>query len=376
VGRFWFSKSLPAGVARYVYKLTDGLTAADPENDYILFFNSFKKPNLKRIEKILRRPNVSLASFRFPNKIFDRTTQFLSQPRIDQLIGNTVDVFISPHINSAALSRSTRHIQVIHDLSFALYPEMYPWNMRLWHAALNLKRQCVRADRIIAVSEATKQDLINKFGTDESKIDVIHEAAEARPKHSGVHDDSQNVEQLKLPQKYILYLGTLEPRKNVSTLIKAYEKLVKKDSHACGLVLAGSRGWKMRKLIGMINKSPARDKIHILGYIPESELPLLYAKAEMLVWPSYYEGFGLPPLEAQAHGTPVITSYTSSLPEILGSSAVYINPQDINDLHHAMSILISDSRLRAELVEKGLTQSQRFSWANCIEQVGRVVSSV
>jgi glycosyltransferase involved in cell wall biosynthesis len=258
VGQMWFgsgtgSAIAPAGVGVYILRLLDGLTTLDENKEYILFYNSFKKPNLRLIENILQRPNVTLKSFRYPNKVLDRTARFLNWPKIDRLLGG-VDVFFSPHINISPLTAQAKHIQVIHDLSFAVYPEFYSWRKRYWNWAQNVKATCARADQIIAVSESTKSDILSLYDVNETKVKVVYpgitEITQVKDfkNYKGKQTDWSLRLTNSLPAEYILYLGTLEPRKNVESILEAYECLNRNIANAPALVIAGGKGWAYKNI--------------------------------------------------------------------------------------------------------------------------------
>jgi len=375
VGRMWFSSSFPNGVAEYVFRIVEGLVENDRENEYILFFNSFKNPNIKILEKILNLPNVNLRVFRFPNKLFDRIARFLRWPKIDKLLGG-VDIYISPHINITPLSKETKFIQVVHDLSFEVYPEFYALRKRFWNWSQDVRGSCCRADVIIAVSESTKHDIVTFYDIPEEKIKVIHEGSDQLlVSRDELLEESGIFERCGIKDGYILFLGTIEPRKNIISLIRAYEKLCKRKKVG-QLVIVGAKGWSWGKILRVASISGVADNIIFTGYVNDLERKNLYSKARIFVWPSYYEGFGFPPLEAMRCGVPVITSNVSSLPEMCGDGAFYINPHDINDISRAMDILYSNEDLRNVLVTKGYEQTKKFKWNNTVVKTQEVIESL
>ncbi|MCK4525681.1 MAG: glycosyltransferase family 4 protein, partial [Candidatus Andersenbacteria bacterium] len=167
-----------------------------------------------------------------------------------------------------------------------------------------------------------------------------------------------------LPKKYILYLGTLEPRKNIIGLIKAFEILNTKYK----LVIAGSKGWLYEDIFKIVKNSPAKDNIIFTGFIDDKDKAALYGLADLFVYPSFYEGFGFPPLEAMAAGTPVITSNFSSLPEAVGDAAITVNPYNIDELTKAIEMVLFDEKLRDILIERGYKKVKNFSWEKCAKE--------
>ncbi len=350
-----------SGVSEYVYNLVKNLLEQDKDNEYILFYNSFRNVD-NRIPKF--KGNYKIVKTRYPNKIFNFLLQkFLKYPKIDKILG--VDVFVAPNIGFYALSKECKKILTIHDLSFLRYPEFFSWKRRLWHRVVNVKKQVKQFDKIVAVSENTANDLIDLCGIDEKKVKVIYSGI---PDNYELQITNYELEKAKdtysLPEKFILYLGTIEPRKNIRSIIQAYNKLrdARYEMRDTRLVLAGGKGWKSKNIYSECEKSKYKDDIIFTGYVNNEDKPALYNLAEMFVYPSFYEGFGFPPLESMVCGTPVLTSFSSSLPEIVGDAGIMIDPYNINDLTKAMEELLIDKDLKNSLKEKGFKQSRKFDW--------------
>jgi len=259
------------------------------------------------------------------------------------------------------LRKKIKQITTIHDVLVFLYPQYFSKKHRL--IVKSLTRAAVKwADHIITVSQATKQGLIKVFPKlHPDKITVIPLAAEL------IHSNSLNDHQFRLqnrefPKHYLLSLGTFEPRKNLRGLIQAYVDLKKrKKLKDVGLVLVGGRGW-LDSGISADDDYLKKYEIYPLGFIEDHWLQSLYSNALGFVYPSIHEGFGLPPLEAMACGAPVIISNTSSLPEVGGDAALYVDPYSIESIQSAIESLVNDSSLRREMSRKSLTQSRKFSW--------------
>ena len=353
------------GVEEYTISLLEKLLETDTENEYILFFNAWRK-KVPDFSWATQYPNVTLRAFHFPNKLFNLMIWYLGWPKLDTLIGGT-DIFFLPNLNFTSVSRKTKLVVTAHDLSFEMFPETFSWRQRLWHFLVNFRGLLRRADRIIAVSQSTCSDLISYYGVPEKKVSVVQ---------SGISDDFHSVsrnhedllrvqEKYKLPYKFILALSTLEPRKNILSLVEAFEALQRLDHPVYGkysLVLAGTRGWKCEELFEAVEKSPFRDRIILAGYITDSEKAALYNLASVFVYPSFYEGFGFPPLEAMACGTPVIASHSSSLPEVVGSAGILIDPYQPDELFRALQEVLLQPGLCETLSKKGLIQAKKFTW--------------
>lgn len=348
-----------SGVEGYIINLLSSLFEVDSENEYKLFCNSFKKADFTELN-IDKYPNVKLYNFNYPNKILNTSLKFLRYPKIDKLLGE-VDIFFEPNILFNSLSDKCRSIFTFHDLSFITHTKYYSIKRRLWHKLINPSKFAQKAHGIIAVSHSTKNDLVNIFGIDPDKIKVIY---------SGIKDvnnlSSEVIVKARLknniPDKYILYLGAMEPRKNIIGLISAFERLKHDKNISHKLVLAGSKGWLSKKIMNKINNSKYKKDIVLFGFVDEELKNILLNLADMFVFPSYYEGFGFPPLEAMAAKTPVIVSSVSSLPEVCGKAALYVDPYNVMEIYKMMLQIIEDDLLRDKLISYGLAQIEKFKW--------------
>lgn len=348
------------GVSEYTLHLVRNILKNDSKNEYILFYNSFKDCS-DRIPKF--NENYKIVRTKYPNKIFNLILQkIFKYPKLDKLLN--VDVFLGPNIGFYALSKNCKKILTVHDLSFLRYKEFFSWKRRLWHRVINAKKQTNYFDKIAAVSENTKNDLIDKCGVDKEKISVIYSGVDERYRQSLDFDKQEIQKKYNLPEKYILYLGTIEPRKNIRSLIKAYNNLRNnyKNLDNYKLVIAGGKGWKHKKIYREARTSKYKNDIIFTGYIDDKDKPCLYKLATIFVYPSFYEGFGFPPLEAMSVGTPVLSSFSSSLPEIVDNAAIMIDPYNIDEITKAMYDVIADNDLAKRMIEKGKMQSQKFGW--------------
>lgn len=257
-------------------------------------------------------------------------------------------------------------VLTVHDLIFRRYPQHHkPLNR--WYLDLTLPLFCRRATRIIAVSEQTKRDVIAAYGIAPEKITVIYEAADARfqPQPPDVIAAART--RYRLPDRYLLAVGTIEPRKNLGRLLRAFERL-RAEKLTDALVIVGKRGWLYDNFIAQWEASPHRDAVIFPGWVDDADLPAIYAGAQALAFPSIFEGFGLPILEAMGCGTPVACSNTSSLPEVADDAALLFDPQDIDALTDALRRLLSDRDLAEALVARGLAQAARFSWTRAAQE--------
>ncbi len=356
-----------SGVEEYTVSFLRSLFAQCPRDEFVLFANAYKG-NLRSFDWVSGYPNVTLKQFKIPNKLLNLSLWLFAYPKLDRLIGGC-DVFFAPNISFLALSRKTRLVLTVHDLSFEHFAQTFSWRRRLWHALVCPRALVRRAARVVAVSRATRRDIHMTYRTPARKIVAIANAAAPEYRVMSRNDIAllDIKEKYKLPFRFILYLGTVEPRKNIAALVSAYEAL---REHYPGeydkvqLVIAGARGWKSRDIFAQIATSDYAGDIRVLGFVDEVDKPILYNLATVFVYPSLFEGFGLPVLEALGCGTPVITSNNSSLPEVVGDSALMIDPDRPEEITQAIHAVLADANLRKTLQERAPRQAAKFSWKN------------
>ena len=347
---------------------------AGKKNEYIIFSNSFKQKS-KNFSFLEKYPHARLKRFWYPNKMLNLLLWYSGWPRLDKLIGG-VDIFFAPNINFLAISEDCRLITTFHDLSFERFPEFFTAKTRLWHYYfVNPCRIAKKSDRIIAVSQSTGKDLDELYKIDAKKISVIRHGIGEDCKIISRNDPKLLEVQKKynLPYKFILYLGNIEPRKNTESVIETYKKL-REDNPALAkykLVLAGN----ISPLYFDIIEKEKGDILPI-GYIDRKDKPFVYNLASLFVYPSFFEGFGLPVLESMACGTPVIASNNSSISEVTGNSAIIINPNRPEELCEAMKNILQDEKLYNALRERGLKRAQKFSWKKCAEETLKIFEDI
>ncbi len=249
-------------------------------------------------------------------------------------------------------------IVTVHDLSFLFYPHSFR-PLRRSYLRLFARISVHRARRVIAVSESTKRDLVETYGISSAKIDVVHNGVDESFRPLPADQVAAFRQQKKLPDRFALFVGTLEPRKNIAGLLDAYAKL---PEGRPPLVLVGGKGWFYDEIFGRVQALGLNNEVRFAGFVPTEELPFWFNAADLFVYPSLYEGFGLPPLEAMACGTAVITSTTSSLPEVVGRAGQLVDPTDADALAATMSRVLGDGDLRREMQVAGLKQAAGFSW--------------
>ncbi|MBP8132243.1 MAG: glycosyltransferase family 4 protein [Candidatus Hydrogenedentes bacterium] len=261
--------------------------------------------------------------------------------------------------NVGELTSAAGSVLTVHDLSFLEHPEWFAQN-RAWYYRAAVPRSARSARRVIAVSRFTADSLLSWLGLPEDRVDVVHNglSPEFQPAPRAARDAVRN--HYGLPERYFLYVGTLEPRKNIPRLIAAWSSVVRDT--ACDLVIAGREGWKVGPVRAAAETSPHRQRIHFPGFVAEEHLPALLSDAVAFAWPSLFEGFGWPPLEAMACGAPVVTSDTSSIPEIVGDGALTVDPYDEEAIADALRRIAEDETTRDALREKGRARAALFSW--------------
>lgn len=273
------------------------------------------------------------------------------------------DLVFSPGLyGPVRIPPNTASVMVVHDLTRYLFPGFFAFNpMQKVLDLLAYPAMVRRYDHILAVSQATKEDLIARFRQPEDKITVVHHGADEtfRPL-----DPAEAASKLKgsygIHRPFLLFLGTLEPRKNIPTLLKAFAALT--DRIEEDLILVGQKGWKWEPIFQEMERPKVKDRVRWIGYVPDEDRVYFYNAARMLVYPSWYEGFGMPLLEAMQCGCPVVTSKVSALPEVAGSAALYVDPARIETVEEAILRVLKEQGLAERMKEDGLKQAKRFSW--------------
>jgi len=375
-----------SGVEMYMHHLLSHLLAMDRENAYILFANSAEDrtvhfPNIKQ-------ENVSIIQTHVPNKILNASLIFFKKPKLDRLIiqyfkrhphkkpanfrDGKIDVFFMPDLRPSALSKNVRKIMVVHDLSFHHFPQFFSARSRLWHRLMNPKKEITESESLIAVSHFTKKDLMETYKVDSSKIHVIHEGIENSFCNGITKTDIESARgKYRLPEKYFLFLSTLEPRKNINAMISAFQ--IFKDRHPenkLKLVVAGS---SFNKIFSKVTMEKHSD-VYFPGFIEEIDKGAVIKGAEAFIYPSLFEGFGLPLLEAMKCGTPVMTSNRSSMPEVIGNAGILVDPENPLHIAEAMREILKPD-VRNRLLTNMARQIQKFSWEKCAKETLHVLTS-
>jgi glycosyltransferase involved in cell wall biosynthesis len=356
-----------AGVGYYSANLVEALAKIDKKNKYQLypFFYHIYHPDF-RTATAPSQSNFHLRFVKLPKRFVDL---LWNSPIPKKWILGAVDILHSTTF-CAPRDHFGKLIVTIYDISFITLPECHTDANRqhCFQGTLDAVRY---ADRIIAISNHGKEELIKMFNADPGKIVVTHLAAKDIFKPQASAEQSRVLAKYGIPTNFIFSVGSCEPRKNISTLIRTFASLPESAKREHPLVIAGGKGWLNSDLHALLESLPSSQIRHI-GYVDEQDLPVLYSAAAMFVYPSLYEGFGLPIIEAMSCGAPVIASNTSSMPEVGGDAALYFDPVDTIQLKDRMLELIDDIDLKAELRQRGFDRARGFSWEKTARQTLRI----
>ncbi len=354
-----------SGVENYTFHLVLELLKIDKNNFYILFFNKLGDIDPTDFNFI----NAKIVKTSFPNKLLNVLFRF-KLLTLEQIAGE-FDVLFMPNLNVVHTHPKHKRIVSFHDLSFVRYPELYDLKRRFWHWFIAPKRLLKQADKIVAVSNYSKNDLTDWLQISPDKIQVIYPGVDENFLLNHVTRDRlvETRNFYGLPKKYFLFLNTIEPRKNLANIIKAFENFKGEEY----LVIAGKLGWKTASTLNTIRRSPKRDKIIRLGYVEEAFKPALIKLATAVLYPSYYEGFGFQVLEANLLQVPVIASQVTALPEIAHARNLLVNPQNLRDLELAMETLAQG---RMDFSPLNLNLTAKFNWHQCAKHLLKTMEAV
>lgn len=361
------------GIGRYAVNLINSIariSLSKTQNEIFIFFhNSFdrnlieKYPNVKFVKKHTNvKSNVLRKGIFIPFSI--------KRMKIDLFHG--LDHIGIPFIYK---SKRCKYVATIHDLITLIYPDKFTFKHRLIQNTL-LPKVLRKADRIIADSNSTKYDIVRFYPEYESKTKVIYVGMDKKFFQRSSHETEKALKKYNINFKYFLFLGTVEPRKNIINVIEAFIRLKQKGNVEYKLVITGRKGWLYKEILERMRKTPFSNDIVFTDFIDDEDLPFLYSGAEIFLYPSLYEGFGLPLLEAMACGTPVITSNVSSLPEIAGDAALLVNPVNIEEIARAVERLTRDSKLREEMRKKALERAMFFSWEKAAKETLKIYEEI
>ena len=354
------------GIGTYIRNLLRHLSRIDSRTEYVLFCRGADCNAAEELGENFRavpepaRPYSVREQLRIP---------------LD-LRREGIDLFHAPHYVLPPLT-PCKSVVTIHDCIHLRFPQYLPNRLAYAYARSSLWFATHRSNRVLTVSEASKRDILKYFHVPEGKIDVIYNAIDERFGESPTPEEIERVrDRYQLNAPYVLYAGNIKPHKNLERLIEAFHMLRRGDLEHVKLLIIGDEISKYATLRRAVHKYKLHKHVRFFGFVPDKTLAVLYRLARAFVFPSLYEGFGLPPLEAMASGTPVITSNLSSLPEVVGDAALLIDPYDPSAIADAMRRVLLDTDLREDLRARGLRRVSEFSWERSVRRVREIYEEV
>lgn len=358
-----------AGIGRYTLELTRQLLKSDSKNTYLLLVSFMRSSSRK--EKIIKEfrtyKNVEVKILRIPGNLKEKVWGW-KLPWFQRFLKDA-DIFYAPSFLEVNLGLNLPQVVTIYDLTTFLFPEHLGKKMSDFFN-LKTKQACSKASKIIAISKSTKNDLEKILKIKESKIAVIY------PGQNILNAPAKNLPLSLKAKSYILTVGTIEPRKNLIGLFKAYAILPLRLQEKYPLVVVGSYGWNTGKIFNVLTHLKLENKVKFLGFVSDAILSKLYKEAAVFVYPSLYEGFGFPVLEALSFSTPVVTSNISSLPEVAGKAAILVDPQDPKSISSGLQKILEHKEETALLKENARVQANKFSWSAAARETLAVFDEV
>lgn len=361
------------GVGQYTYRILRELLELDDTNDYCLF--AFRRRGSPK--PFGERRGVAYRFVRVPPaRLYRAMHRDLDLPVPIDLLTRRADVFVFPNYVRLPLVFGGRSVVMIYDLSFLRFPEHAEPRNRKYLLA-QVPRSVRQSDHVVTISESSKREIVAAFSIPENKVTVAYPGVDRTEFRPVAEPELKRVRhRYDLPRRYLLHVGTLEPRKNLSTLLAARRALPEGLRASYPLVLVGGRGWRDESVFAEVRRLAAAGEAVATGYVPDSDLPAILSGAAAFVFPSLYEGWGMPVVEAMACGVPVVTSTRSSLPEAAGDAALTVDPRDAAALAQTIARVLEDRDLRATMIEKGFRHAGRFSWRRSAEKLLAVLESV
>ena len=360
-----------AGINWYIHNLLTHLPRVDHDNRYTAFIGDRRFTSSELTLKVSRLPTSRPVVRIFWEQVVQPLA--LRKGGVDLLHALA---FVTPLLSPCP------SVVTIYDLSFLLYPDSFPRAKRSY-LSLFTRLSARKARRIIAISESTKRDAVRLLGVSLDKVEVVYCGIDDVFRPLAADQVAAFRSARGLPERFIFFVGTIEPRKNLTALLEAYAAFRrdvrdreignrKSKIENLHLVIGGAKGWFYQDVFARVGELGLEGRVMFPGYIPAGELPLWYNAAELFVYPSLYEGFGLPPLEAMACGTPVVVANTSSLPEVVGEAGLTVDPLDVEGLAEAMRRVLTDEALCQGMRERGLQRAQGFSWTKTAQETVQV----
>lgn len=360
------------GVHNYIVNLVNAILQEDTENEYVVFVTPDMKDEFVAQDSLCEIPVSRAPKLRFIIRVLKE--QFLIPSLLKKY---EIDVYhCLDHV--IPIFRSVKHAVVtVHDLSSVNQYEMHSWGNRIYFPNF-LGASINKSEKVVCVSEQTMKDVMRTFGVEKQRVAVIYHGIDqpwSSVQSFGNSETRETLARYGIDTEYFLFVGTLEPRKNILTLIRSFNELndLKRDYK---LVITGKKGWYYSRIFDLVKELALEDLVIFTGYVPDEELLELYQNAKLFIYPSYYEGFGFPPLEAMACGTPTIVSDTPALAEVVGDSALKVKPDNVLELKQAITTIIMNPGLESELARKGRDRSKRFRWRKSAQEMINLYESL
>jgi glycosyltransferase involved in cell wall biosynthesis len=354
------------GIGTYIRNLLRHLARLDSQTEFVIFCRPEDRDALAAVGENFRPVPETSGNYSIAEQV--RIPWALKRER--------VTLFHAPHYVLPPLVRC-RSVVTIHDVIHLMFPQYLPNRIAFSYAKWSITQAAQRATRVMTVSESSKRDILRFVDTEPDKIDVIYNAYDERFAMEPREEDVVRVrERYQLTDEFVLYAGNVKPHKNLERLIDAFALVRKRGLDHLKLVLIGDEISKYTALRRAVHQHQLHNYVRFLGYLPEETLAVMYRLAGVFVFPSLYEGFGLPPLEAMASGTPVVTSNVSSLPEVAGDAAVLVDPYDPQAIADGIYRVLTDEKLRRALIHKGIARAGQFSWEQSVRRVRQIYGEV
>jgi len=357
---------IKAGIGNYLTNLISELSIIDKSNNYIIFASSENKAYYETDNGYFQVIDIG---FMGRNKFLRIMWEQLILPF--KLKSLKADILFSPGFVCPFI-KPIKYVTVIHDMTFFSHPQVHTFFKKIYFPFM-IKQSLKKSEKIISVSYNTKKEILKYSNIQENKVIVTHLSANKFPQNRINDENELLAKKYNIETEYLLFVGMIEPRKNISLIIEALDKISDKQIK---LVVVGEKGWMINNLFEMIKSRGIEDRIIFTGFIDDKELEIFYKNAKIFLYPSFYEGFGIPILEAMSAGCPVITSNISSLPEVAGNAAILINPQKPNELTDSINRVLDNSELRTDLITKGFENAKKFSWIKTAKQTLEVFENI
>ena len=355
-----------AGIGNYLANLISELSIIDKENRYIIFASSNNILFYRNENKNFKIVDIG---FWANNKLLRILWEQLILPL--HVVDYKADILFSPGF-VCPLVKTSKNVTVIHDMTFFSHPYVHTFFKRIYFPFM-IKQAVKKSEKIIAVSNNTRKEIIKYTHIAEEKIAVTLLAANKFPVAEIADEKKLLKEKYGIDSDYLLFVGMIEPRKNIRLIIDSFNKI---EDDNLKLVIVGQKGWMTEELFERIGADNLEKRVIFTGFVPDEELSVFYKNARTFLYPSLYEGFGIPVLEAMSEGCPVITSNISSLPEVAGDAAILIDPENSKELSDAINKISNDSKYREELTEKGFDNAKKFSWEKTAKQTLSIFEEV